>query len=44
MTEPLIYDLGAAGRRGVLLPDCDVPEAPLPADLMRDELRFARSQ
>ncbi len=40
MTESLIYDLGAAGRRGVLLPDCDVPESPLPADLIRDELDF----
>ena len=33
MTESLIYDLGAAGRRGVLLPDCDVPESPLPTEL-----------
>src|SRR5689334_6612501 len=40
MTESLIYDLGAPGRHGVLLPDCDVPESPLPADLIRDELDF----
>ena len=40
MTESLIYDLGAAGRRGVLLPDCDVPESLLPTDLIRDELDF----
>ena len=39
MTEPLIYDLSASGRCGVVLPDCDVPEAPLPADaLLRDDL------
>ncbi|MBZ0289022.1 MAG: aminomethyl-transferring glycine dehydrogenase subunit GcvPB, partial [Anaerolineae bacterium] len=38
MTEPLIYDLSSPGRKGVLLPDCDVPESELPKDLMRAEL------
>ncbi|NLX10517.1 MAG: aminomethyl-transferring glycine dehydrogenase subunit GcvPB [Chloroflexi bacterium] len=36
--EPLIYDLGAPGRIGVNLPDPDVPEAELPADLLRATL------
>lgn len=38
MLEPLIYDLSAPGRVGVNLPGCDVPEAELPAELLRDEL------
>ena len=38
MTEPLIYDLSSPGRVGVSLPDCDVPQSPLPADLLRDDL------
>jgi glycine dehydrogenase subunit 2 len=38
MKEPIIYDLGAPGRSGVRMPDPDVPETPLPAELMRDEL------
>jgi glycine dehydrogenase subunit 2 len=36
--EPLIYDLGSPGRKGVLLPECDVPETPLPTNLMRKDL------
>src|SRR5690606_8977850 len=36
--EPLIYELGAPGRVGVSLPKTDVPEAPLPEDLLRSEL------
>ena len=36
--QPLIYDIGAPGRVGVNLPDCDVPEAELPSELMRDDL------
>ncbi len=36
--EPLIYDLGAPGRKGINLPDSDVPEAGLPAHLLRDDL------
>ena len=38
MTEPTIYDISAPGRIGVLLPDLDVPETPLPADLIRSEV------
>jgi glycine dehydrogenase subunit 2 len=38
MTEPLIYELSSPGRKGVLLPDCDVPETDLPKDLMRADL------
>src|SRR5215510_7268921 len=40
MSEPLIYDIGSPGRWGVLLPDCDVPETPLPTELLRSELDF----
>ncbi len=36
--QPLIYDIGSPGRVGVNLPECDVPEAPLPAELLRDDL------
>ncbi len=36
--EPLIYDLSSPGRTGALLPNLDVPEAPLPDDLLRDNL------
>ncbi len=36
--QPLIYDISAPGRSGVNLPECDVPRAPLPADLIRDDL------
>jgi glycine dehydrogenase subunit 2 len=38
--EPLIYDLGAAGRIGVNLPECDVPLSDLPTEMLRTELRF----
>jgi glycine dehydrogenase subunit 2 len=37
-SEPLIYELSAAGRQAVTLPACDVPEIPLPTDLLRKEL------
>ncbi|MBX6341994.1 MAG: aminomethyl-transferring glycine dehydrogenase subunit GcvPB, partial [Thermomicrobiaceae bacterium] len=37
-TEPLVFELSKPGRRGVSLPDVDVPEAEIPADLRRDEL------
>lgn len=36
--EPLIFELGKPGRRGVRLPAADVPETPFPADMQRDEL------
>jgi glycine dehydrogenase subunit 2 len=38
MSEPLIYELSSPGRKGVLLPDLDVPESDLPKDLLRGEL------
>ncbi len=38
MLQPLIYDHSSPGRSGVNLPDCDVPAAPLPSELMRDDL------
>ena len=40
MTEPLIFDLSSPGRRAVTLPDLDVPRAPLPDNLTRDELHL----
>lgn len=36
--EPLIYELSVPGRQGARLPACDVPETPLPADLLRADL------
>ncbi len=38
LLEPLIYDLGAPGRIGVNLPEPDVPETQIPAELLRDDL------
>jgi glycine dehydrogenase subunit 2 len=38
--EPTLYDMSVSGRVGANLPDCDVPESPLPADLLRDDLRL----
>ncbi len=38
MPEPLIFDVSRPGREGVSLPACDVPEAPIPADLRRKDL------
>ncbi|HET9015171.1 MAG TPA: aminomethyl-transferring glycine dehydrogenase subunit GcvPB [Thermomicrobiaceae bacterium] len=39
-TEPLIFDLGRPGRRGVSMPGPDVPLSELPAELCRDELAW----
>ncbi len=36
--EPLIYDISVEGRVGATLPDCDVPLADIPAELVRAEL------
>jgi glycine dehydrogenase subunit 2 len=36
--EPLIYELSKPGRHGVTVPDVDVPEMEIPADLCREEL------
>ncbi len=38
MTEPLIYELSAPGRCGVLLPAVDVPTTELPNELLRADL------
>ena len=38
MPEPLIYELGAPGRRGVHFPAPDVPLADLPAEHLRADL------
>ena len=39
MTEPLIYELSAPGRCGVVLPESDVPQAALPPEeLLREDL------
>jgi len=38
MTEPVIFDLSSPGRRGVTLPEPDVPLQPLPRGLVRDDL------
>jgi glycine dehydrogenase subunit 2 len=32
--EPLIFELSAPGRRGLALPEIDVPDAPAPADCL----------
>ena len=40
MTQPTIYEISEPGRRGVLLPECDVPLADLPADLVRDDVEL----
>jgi glycine dehydrogenase subunit 2 len=36
--QPTIYDLSVPGRMGVTMPESDVPETALPADLLRSEL------
>jgi glycine dehydrogenase subunit 2 len=38
--EPLIYDISRPGRVGFSLPELDVPEAPIPAELERDPERL----
>jgi glycine dehydrogenase subunit 2 len=37
-TEPLIYELSKPGRRGISVPEVDVPPSEIPAELCRDEL------
>jgi glycine dehydrogenase subunit 2 len=36
--EPLVYEISAPGRRGVEMPEPDVPLSPLPEELLRDDL------
>ena len=38
MREPLVYEISAPGRCGVRMPEPDVPLAPLPEGLVRDDL------
>ncbi len=38
--EPLLWEKGKKGRRGMCVPHSDVPEATLPAELCRAELDF----
>jgi glycine dehydrogenase subunit 2 len=38
MTEPLIYELSSPGRKGVTMPQPDVPMAELPAAFLRADL------
>jgi glycine dehydrogenase subunit 2 len=40
MLEPTIYELSSPGRTGIRFPDSDVPYTPLPANLVREELKF----
>ncbi len=38
--EPLIFELAKSGRRGVRFPAPDVPETPLPEELLREDLAW----
>ena len=38
MKEPLVYEISAPGRCGLRMPEPDVPLAPLPEGLVRDDL------
>jgi glycine dehydrogenase subunit 2 len=38
--EPTIYDISVPGRKGVSLPNVDVPTSDLPDELLRRDLRF----
>lgn len=40
MLEPTIYELSTPGRTGVRFPEPDVPCAPLPEGLVREDLHF----
>lgn len=35
--EPLIFELSKPGRRGVSVPECDVPEQKIPSELCREQ-------
>ena len=43
MAEHLMCELSVPGRVGFQFPDPDVPAAPLPEDLIRDDLPSANS-
>ncbi len=38
MLEPLIYELSSPGRKGTILPESDVPDYEIPAELLRQDL------
>ena len=38
--EPLIFELSSPGRSAYTLPELDVPQAPLPAGYVRDEVKL----
>jgi len=38
--EPLAFELSSPGRIGTVLPECDVPATPLPAAMLRADLRL----
>ena len=38
MTEPLLCEISVPGRKGFQFAACDVPETPLPQDLVREDL------
>ncbi|KUK46790.1 MAG: putative glycine dehydrogenase [decarboxylating] subunit 2 [Anaerolinea thermophila] len=40
MTEPTIYELSSPGRTGFQFRQADVPHAPLPQELMREDIPF----
>ncbi|UCF61065.1 MAG: aminomethyl-transferring glycine dehydrogenase subunit GcvPB [Anaerolineaceae bacterium] len=38
MTEPLVYEISSPGRHALRMPEVDVPKAPLPEGLIREDL------
>ncbi|MCB1949247.1 MAG: aminomethyl-transferring glycine dehydrogenase subunit GcvPB, partial [Nitrosomonas sp.] len=38
--EKTVYELSSTGRNTNLMPECDVPEAELPVDLLREDLHL----
>lgn len=40
MTEPTIFEISSSGRIGVRFPDIDVPKAPIPKSLLRQDLQL----
>ena len=42
--EPLLFEMSSPGRTAFSLPELDVPETPLPEDLIRAEVNLPESQ
>ncbi len=40
MPEPLVHELSSPGRVGVVMPECDVPATPIPAQFVRQDLKL----